>query len=228
MIDKNNIQHLLDSFMSGTTTEQEERLLTDYFNSSTDIPDEWAAYAVLFRGFRNQVQAESQPRHSRLVWLYSTIGAVAASILLLICLGITSNHQNDEGNNLVAQTDTTIVSPQTGGKEVETRPLEEKGSEEITDTVKRVKEILQMSKPPRHYMARQETKAESHAETEVIDASDFAERAMAEENQRFAMEMMAAMNGSLQADFQEMTKEIRQRGERMNQKVEMAINDNEY
>ena len=40
--------------------------------------------------------------------------------------------------------------------------------------------------------------------------------------------MMAAMNGSLQADFQEMTKEIRQRGERMNQKVEMAINDNEY
>ena len=225
MKDKNNIQHLLDSFMSGTTTEQEERQLTDYFNSSTDIPDEWAAYAVLFRGFRNQVQAESQSRHSRRVWLYSTIGAVAASILLLICLGITSNHQNDEGNNLVAQTDTTIVSPQTGGKEVETRPLEEKGSEEITDTVKRVKEILQMSKPPKHYIARQEKKAENHAEQETLDESDWAERIIAEEEQRFATEMMAAMNGSLHTDFQEMAKEIRQRGERMTQQVEIALNN---
>ncbi|MBQ3768141.1 MAG: hypothetical protein II866_04000 [Prevotella sp.] len=170
-----------------------------------------------------------QPKPARRIRLYIVSAiAVAASVLLLISLGIVSNNQNDEGNNLVAQTDTTIVSPQTGAKEIETRPQEKKGSKEVVDTVKRVKEILQMSKPSRHYMARQETKAESRAEAEVIDASDFAERAMAEENQRFAMEMMAAMNGSLQADFQEMTKEIRQRGERMNQKVEMAINDNEY
>ena len=170
-----------------------------------------------------------QPKPARRIRLYIVSAiAAAASVLLLISLGIVSNNQNDEGNNLVAQTDTTIVSPQTGAKEIETRPQEKKGSKEVVDTVKRVKEILQMSKPSRHYMARQETKAESRAEAEVIDASDFAERAMAEENQRFAMEMMAAMNGSLQADFQEMTKEIRQRGERMNQKVEMAINDNEY
>ena len=170
-----------------------------------------------------------QPKPARRIRLYiASAIAAAASVLLLISLGIVSNNQNDEGNNLVAQTDTTIVSPQTGAKEIETRPQEKKGSKEVVDTVKRVKEILQMSKPSRHYMARQETKAESRAEAEVIDASDFAERAMAEENQRFAMKMMAAMNGSLQADFQEMTKEIRQRGERMNQKVEMAINDNEY
>ena len=170
-----------------------------------------------------------QPKPARRIRLYAASAiAAAASVLLLISLGIVSNNQNDEGNNLVAQTDTTIVSPQTGAKEIETRPQEKKVTKEMADTVKRVKEILHMSKPPRHYMARQETKAESHAETEVIDASDFAERAMAEENQRFAMEMMAAMNGSLQADFQEMTKEIRQRGERMSQKVEMAINDNEY
>ena len=130
-----------------------------------------------------------QPKPARRIRLYAASAiAAAASVLLLISLGIVSNNQNDEGNNLVAQTDTTIVSPQTGAKEIETRPQEKKGSKEVVDTVKRVKEILQMSKPPRHYMARQETKAESHAETEVIDASDFAERAMAEENQRFAME----------------------------------------
>ena len=191
--------------------------------TQSQVPDDFTKRVM--KRIEEQTSVPHPKRHR--MWFYPTIAA-AASVLLLISLGIVSNNQNDEGNNLVAQTDTTIVSPQTGAKEIETRPQEKKGSKEVVDTVKRVKEILQMSKPPRHYMARQETKAESHAETEVIDASDFAERAMAEENQRFAMEMMAAMNGSLQADFQEMTKEIRQRGERMNQKVEMAINDNEY
>ena len=191
--------------------------------TQSQVPDDFTKRVM--KRIEEQTSVPHPKRHR--MWFYPTIAA-AASVLLLISLGIVTNNQNDEGNNLVAQTDTTIVSPQTGAKEIETRPQEKKGSKEVVDTVKRVKEILQMSKPPRHYMARQETKAESHAETEVIDASDFAERAMAEENQRFAMEMMAAMNGSLQADFQEMTKEIRQRGERMNQKVEMAINDNEY
>ena len=83
-----------------------------------------------------------------------------------------------------------------------------------------------MSKPPRHYMARQETKAESHAETEVIDATELAEKAIAEEMRR--MEMAVQINGSLQTDFQKMTREIRQRGEHMTQQVEMAINNEEY
>lgn len=149
----------------------------------------------------------------RRVWQYPIIAAVAA-IALLLYIGVNPNDQKPEHPILIVQTDTVRTVPQT--------------KVEMVDSLKAVKEILQISKPPRHYMARQETKAESHAETEVIDASDFVERAMAEENQRFAMEMMAAMNGSLQTDFQEMAKEIRQRGERMSQKMEMAINDNEY
>lgn len=147
------------------------------------------------------------------VWQYPII-AVVAAIALLLYIGVNPNDQKPEHPILIVQTDTVRTVPQT--------------KVEMVDSLKAVKEILQISKPPRHYMARQETKAESHAETEVIDASDFVERAMAEENQRFAMEMMAAMNGSLQTDFQEMAKEIRQRGERMSQKMEMAINDNEY
>jgi len=149
----------------------------------------------------------------RRVWQYPIIAAVAA-IALLLYIGVNPNDQKPEHPILIVQTDTVRTVPQT--------------KVEMVDSLKAVKEILQISKPPKHYMARQETKAESHAETEVIDASDFVERAMAEENQRFAMEMMAAMNGSLQTDFQEMAKEIRQRGERMSQKMEMAINDNEY
>ena len=170
-----------------------------------------------------------QPKPARRIRLYTVSAiAAAASVLLLLSLGIVSNNQNDEGNRLVAQTDTTIVSPQTETKETETHPQEKKGNKEMTDTVKRVKEMLQMSKPPRHYMAKREKQVETIAEPEVIDAADLAEQAIAEEERRFAMEMMARMNGSLQADYQEMTREIRQRGERMTRQVEIAVNDDKY
>ena len=166
-----------------------------------------------------------QPK--RRLWLYPAIG-IAAAIALLFSLSIALNHQDGEEPSLVAQTDTTGVIPQTETKKAEERLLEEKGNKEMADTVKKLKEMLQMAKPPRHYMARQKTKAESHAEPEVIDAADLAEQAIAEEERRFAMEMMSRMNGSLQADYQEMTREIRQRGERMNRQVEMAVNDDKY
>ena len=169
-----------------------------------------------------------QPKPARRIRLYIVSAiAAAASVVLLISLGIVSSNQNDEGNNLVAQTDTTMVSPQTGAKEVDTHPQEKKGSKEMADTVKRVKEILQMSKPPKHYMAKAEP-TEIAQEPDSIDETELAERVVAEEMRQKEMEMMAAMNGSLQTDFQEMTKEIRQRGERMTRQVEMAINNDEY
>lgn len=166
-----------------------------------------------------------QPK--RRLWLYPAIG-IAAAIALLFSLSVALSQQDGEEPSLVAQTDTTGVIPQTETKKAEERLLEEKGNKEMADTVKKLKEMLQMAKPPRHYMARQKTKAESHAEPEVTDAADLAEQAIAEEERRFAMEMMSQMNGSPQADYQEMTREIRQRGERMNRQVEMAVNDDKY
>ena len=167
-----------------------------------------------------------QPKPARRIRLYvASAIAAAASVLLLISLGIVTNNQNDEGNNLVVQTDTTIVSPQTGAEEVETLPQEKKESKEMADTVKRVKEILHMSKPSKHYMAKAET-TESTPEPEFMDATELAEKAIAEEMRR--MEMAVQINGSLQTDFQKMTREIRQRGEHMTQQVEMAINNEEY
>lgn len=169
--------------------------------------------------------SSEQPK--RRLWLYPAIG-IAAAIALLFSLSIALNHQDGEEPSLVAQTDSTRVTPQTDTKKAEERLLEEKGNKEMADTVKKLKEMLQMAKPPRHYMARQKTKAESHAEPEVIDATDLAEQAIAEEERRFAMEMMSRMNANLQADYQEMTREIRQRGERMNRQVEIAVNDDKY
>lgn len=176
----------------------------------------------VMKRIEEQTSVLQSKRHR--VWFYPTI-AVAASVLLLISLGIVFSNQSDEGNNLVAQTDTTIVNLQTGAKEVETRPQEKKGSKEMADTVKRVKEILHISKPSKHYMAKAET-AESTPEPELMDTSELAERAFAEEMR--LMRMMVQMQGNLQADFKGLTDEIRSRGERMSQHVEMALNEDEW
>lgn len=159
--------------------------------------------------------SSEQPKCRRM-WLYPAIG-IAAAIALLFSLSIALNHQDGEEPSLVAQTDSTRVTPQTPN----TQHL-------MNDTLKKVKEMIQMTKTPRHYMAKRDKQTKPIAEPEVIDAADLAEQAIAEEERRFAMEMMSRMNGSLQADYQEMTREIRQRGERMNRQVEMAVNDDKY
>ena len=79
MTDK-QINDLLDRFMAGETSEQEERLLTDYFCTRTDIPDAWAAYAVMFRGFLQPAAREVPIRHYHHRWWM----AAAAAILVLL------------------------------------------------------------------------------------------------------------------------------------------------
>ena len=159
--------------------------------------------------------SSEQPKCRRM-WLYPTIG-IAAAIALLFSLSIALNHQDGEEPSLVAQTDSTRVTPQTPN----TQHL-------MNDTLKKVKEMIQMTKTPRHYMAKRDKQTKPIAEPEVIDATDLAEQAIAEEERRFAMEMMSRMNANLQADYQEMTREIRQRGERMTRQVEIAVNDDKY
>ena len=79
MTDK-QINDLLDRFMAGETSEQEERLLTDYFCTRTDIPEAWAAYAVMFRGFRQTAAHEVPIRNYQHRWWLSA----AAAILVLL------------------------------------------------------------------------------------------------------------------------------------------------
>ena len=157
-------------------------------------------------------QQDLQPKR-RHVWFYPTIGA-AAAIALLLYISIKPIDQQSETPSLIVQTDTVQAVPQT---KVET-----------IDSVKVVKEILRMARPPKHYMAKREKQAETIIEPKVIDATDLAEQALAEEEQRMTMQMMQQMNGSLQDDYVKMTREIRERGNSMTQKAEMAINDDAY
>ena len=157
-------------------------------------------------------QQDQQPKRRRL-WLYPAIGA-AAAIAVLLYIGVKPIDQQRDTPSLVAQTDTVKTEPQT--------------STETADSVKVVKEILRMARTPKRYMAKREKQAEPVVEPEAIDAADLAEQAIAEEEQRIALQMMQQMSGSLQDDYLKMTKEIRERGNSMTQQAEMAINDDSY
>ena len=157
-------------------------------------------------------QQDQQPKRRRL-WFYPAFGA-AAAIALLLYISIKPIDQQPETPSLIVQTDTVQAVPQT--------------NVETVDSVKVVKEILRMARPPKRYMAKREKQAEPVVEPEVIDAADLAEKALAEEEQRMTMQMMQQMSGSLQDDYLKMTREIRERGSSMTQQAEMAINDDSY
>lgn len=105
MTDK-QINDLLDRFMAGETSEQEERLLADYFCKRTDVPDEWAAYAVMFRGFRQPAAHEVPIRHYHHRWWLSA----AASILLLLGLWWYMP-EKESATETVAKTETPTPKP---------------------------------------------------------------------------------------------------------------------
>ena len=105
MTDK-QINDLLDRFMAGETSEQEERLLTDYFCTRTDIPEAWAAYAVMFRGFRQSAAGEVPIRHYHHRWWLSA----AAAILVLLGLWWYMPERESQPET-VARTETPAPKP---------------------------------------------------------------------------------------------------------------------
>ena len=105
MTDK-QINDLLDRFMAGETSEQEERLLADYFCKRTDIPEAWAAYAVMFRGFRQSAACEVPIRHYHHRWWM----AAAAAILVLLGLWWYLPERESQPET-VAKTETPVPKP---------------------------------------------------------------------------------------------------------------------
>ena len=71
------IEALLDKFMDGQTTVEEEALLAEYFRSS-DVPAEWEDYRAMFDYFDSgmtQPVASPKPRRN---WWWITGTAAAA------------------------------------------------------------------------------------------------------------------------------------------------------
>lgn len=227
MIEK-EIQKLIDRYLEGITTPEEERQLAHEL-LRVDIPEEWQAIRLMLGELAmGEVEyddiMESSQKKTPVITMCRRWIAVAASLLLIIGIGATlwqnSNDNETAPETLVVKVDTIKTNLQQKVEDVKKQPLEMKKNAETVDSAKIIKEQYRMPRPPKHYMAKAEM-----PEPEYIDKEEQEESAEEEEMRRMEMEMMAQMQGSLQADFMEMTNEIRQRGERVSQRVEMALND---
>lgn len=85
------IQHLMEKFMDNATSVDEERVLKEYFSTHDDIPEDWSAYAILFRGFSQKSSVANKKR--RLV--YPWVATVAASVVCLFLLYINENSHGE-------------------------------------------------------------------------------------------------------------------------------------
>ena len=217
------MNNYLDRYLAGEAPLHPER-----FELPTDeeLDAAEAEFDQLMAERESQTIAEDKPR-SRVVRLWSW--AAAASVLLLIGVGamlLTDGQKPQEG--IVAKVESPSVKDQQDNSRdsvlkqepVPVIPMES------ADSIKKLKEKYRMPRPPKHYMAKVE-KEEIVPEPEAIDEIELAERAIAEEKRQMEMEMMAQMSGSLQADFKALTDEIRSRGERMSQHVEIAMSNEE-
>ena len=73
------IQSLLDKYMDGTTTLDEEDILSEYFRGK-DIPQEWGDYRQLFQ----EIEAmKPQPKTNRRWIGWSVAAAIMAGILYI-------------------------------------------------------------------------------------------------------------------------------------------------
>lgn len=90
-----HIEQLLQRFMDGETSEQEEKILEEYFSHDDDIPEEWAAYREMFASFstdaydfseeeKQSFLKEPKKVRARMTWLWLIAACIAALIIVLL------------------------------------------------------------------------------------------------------------------------------------------------
>ena len=134
------INELLNKFMAGTSTLEEEDILSQYFAQS-HIPTEWEQYRLLFAELEAMKPAE-KPKYR---WLRWSVAAAVAVIALLTIWGSLSHSQNEPimAENEAARADS--VTPVVTHEEVQTDTTHQERRQDVHERPK--KRSLRKSQP---------------------------------------------------------------------------------
>ena len=227
------VGQLLEKFMAGTTTLEEEAQLADFFRTH-EVAGEWSTYKEMFALFdEGKVEVEEKKRTGW--WKYA---GIAAAVVLLLSLGFFLFHTNHpEKPELMAQTDSIQTAPEEEQGARDEEPETKQKPVEKVDTVRKVKEMQRIARPPKQYMAKAEKK-EAQPEKKVLpDTIIFAappyyiaSETLSEPEIHVRPLRASAPQKQIDyehLDYEEMKREIQLRGERLRDIGELAINNEE-
>ena len=101
---KTYIKDLLDKYMDGTSTLEEEDILANYFRGK-DIPQDWEDYRLLFQ----EIEAmKPQPKTSKR-WIGWSVAAAIVVGILYLAIPRQQNIQQ-QADSQIAQSDTIVQS----------------------------------------------------------------------------------------------------------------------
>lgn len=122
---KEYIARLLNRFMEGATTIEEERLLADYFRKTDHVPEEWSDYRRMFDWFSEGMpMKETAPR--RRWWPWAAAAAVITAIIIAFSIPGKETPQVAQQAAPSAPVIQTQIQPEPSvaesAKEIETMP----------------------------------------------------------------------------------------------------------
>ena len=170
------IDTLLNRFLSAQTTEAEEQALAEYFQSAESVPQEWQPYRELFLSFGSSdydltdqelqvLTAEPLPAKRKVRPLY-WLGAAAACAAILLVIGSIMLH-NDATHQTVAKTDDKEQNTHTIIAENGDTPTDSEGKSDVKTHANQIAEAKTVSKPTDTYAPPAETDISPSAGTEV-------------------------------------------------------------
>jgi len=92
MMKEKEIQQLIEQFLEGATTNAEEQMLYEYFNSK-NVAQSLEPYREMFRWYAAGMPEQKAITHTR---LYAKWLAIAASLLLLVGIGLGYHYYQEQ------------------------------------------------------------------------------------------------------------------------------------
>ena len=166
---KEYIGQLLERYMDGTSTLEEEDIIANYLKGD-DVPQEWEVYREMFQEIEDMQPAKTTKRNKRWV-VWSIAAAIAIAFVAYISVQLQERQQQSV-TPLLVKTDTTSVKRET---EVE-KPK--------PDTVQQNRQQVQPVKTNKRSLRKPEPTIDDYAKAYALMAE--AERQQQEEEQKIA------------------------------------------